>query len=136
MVKPREAVELDPTPEDILSVWGKEIIAQNIDKFFGSAGSHATEKFTSEGSWINRAPKGLLEESLELAGLNSQGVRGLPKPSFQEEGFYLTGKPYVSQVSKEKPYSPAPFLSGGLEDTEMDGCRCGRVGERRKRGAR
>lgn len=111
MVKPREAVDLDPAPKDILSVWGKEITAQNIDKFFGSVGSQETKKYTPEGCWSNRSSKGLLEESLELVGLNSQGVRGLLEPNPQEEGFHLTGEPFIRQVSKEKPSSPALFLS-------------------------
>lgn len=90
MVKPREAVDLDPTPEDILLVWGKEVNTQNIERFFGSAGSHALAEFTVEGSWSNRAAKGLLEESLELAGLHSKGGKGVKASGSQEKGFHLT----------------------------------------------
>lgn len=58
MVKPREAVDLESAPEDILSVWGKEVTAKNIDKFFGSTGSHASEDFTLEGSCSKRVTGG------------------------------------------------------------------------------
>ena len=44
MVNLSEAVELDPEPEDILSVWGKDLTTQNIKWFFGTSGHHGILK--------------------------------------------------------------------------------------------
>lgn len=35
MVNHRDAIDLEPAPEDLLSVWGKEVTAQNLARFFG-----------------------------------------------------------------------------------------------------
>jgi len=39
MVFHNEAVDLDPAPEDILSVWGKDVNEQTLDEFFGQGKS-------------------------------------------------------------------------------------------------
>lgn len=51
MVSSSELVDLDPEMEDILSVWGKEPSAQNIERYFG-------------GYELSRS-KSLLQKSLE-----------------------------------------------------------------------
>lgn len=68
MVFHNEAVYLDPALEDILSVWGKEVTDQNLDKFFGQVGNSASATFPAGGPWSSKSPKVSLEESLVLAG--------------------------------------------------------------------
>lgn len=36
MVNPADVLALDPEVEDILSMWGKDITAQNVEHYFGS----------------------------------------------------------------------------------------------------
>lgn len=122
MVIQNEAVDLDPAPEDILSVWGKEVNAQNIDKFFGQVGSHASANFSVGGSWSNKASKGLLEESLELAGLLGNSGRDPRESGSQEKECALKENPYGTLGGKVLSPSKVFCPSGGLErDLEICG---------------
>lgn len=76
MVNPREAVDLDPALEDILSVWGKDQTTQNIEWCFGSAGSQGYEKLPPGEIGVNRFSKGSLEGHLDLAGLHNLDAKG------------------------------------------------------------
>lgn len=82
MVKPSEAVDVEPAPEDLLSMWGKEISEKNVGKYFGKEGSLA-----AGSPWIKSPSDALLEESLILAGeLGISGGRkeGLINPVEEE----------------------------------------------------
>lgn len=49
MVNPADLVDLDPEPEDILSMWGKDITAQNVEHYFGAIELSRLEALTQAG---------------------------------------------------------------------------------------
>jgi len=48
MVNPSELIDQDPAMEDILSVWGKDPTAQNLQRYFGVIESYNTDPLSSE----------------------------------------------------------------------------------------
>lgn len=109
MVKPYEVVDVEPAPEDLISMWGKEVSEKNVGKYFGHEGS-----FAAGGPWSKNPSGGFLEESLILAGEfgNSGGRKGVSTDTL-EDGLRKEKGPLVRKApSPSKAFSP----SGGLED--------------------
>lgn len=77
-------------------------------------------------TWKNWKAIGLLEESLGLAFLSSQGATTLSSPHgpiIQEAVFTQAEYQHYHHVSTVKPLSPKHFFSGGLEDVFSCGLR-------------
>lgn len=68
------------------------------------------------GSWSNKASKGLLEESLELAGLLGNSGRDPRESGSQEKECALKENPYGTLGGKVLSPSKVFCPSGGLED--------------------
>jgi len=116
MVNGCEAVEIDPAPEDILSVWGKDTSEQNLDKYFGKVGGHSNVSFAGSGAWSSFLAKGLQDESLELAG----GIGKFGKSSEEIGPHARTGSAEGGNIFSTYSKFPSPTKlhcpSGGLED--------------------
>lgn len=116
MVNPREIVDLDPATEDILSIWGKDLTAQNLEWYFRSLSSQGNGSFSSGGLRNNMPSKVSLEGNLDLSGFRSQGIKGFQEVCIPEENDLQVRISHPIQESKGKPFSMGSFLSGGLED--------------------
>lgn len=116
MVISGESVDLDPTPEDLLTVWGQEVNAQTLRELLGKSEGHGAVKARGAASRAQSYAKVLLEESRDLSG--NQGLAG------QEDVDGFLGYAQNRRGSKGlvdssgKPLSPSriPYSSGGLED--------------------
>lgn len=113
MVIPGEYVELDPEPENILSVWGKEISTQNLDLFFrgdsllkdmkGSADLKILKPNASEGVDLKR------NQGLDERRCKEDQARVAEEGQKSED---LS----VTHVSTQIDPPGAQFSYGGLED--------------------
>lgn len=65
MVNSDELIDLDPAMEDILSVWGKDPTAQNIERYFGTVETLSSTPLSPEPLRLNQS---LLQSSKELEG--------------------------------------------------------------------
>lgn len=116
MVISSESVELDPSPEDLLTVLGKEITAQSLGEFFGKSEGYGSAAVAGAGSRASYFAKGLLEESWEPSGsLRVIGSDPVKELQISESNVWgrkgidaLPGK----SLSPSKTFCP----SGGLED--------------------
>lgn len=115
MVKHWEALDLEPSPEDILSVWGKELTAQNVDWYFGAVGSQGCVKPSVEGTVYNISPRVSLEERLDPEVQGKSDTKGLQEESLRNE-YSHCAIPRLIQGRRGKGLISSPILSGGLED--------------------
>lgn len=106
-----EVVDLDPAPEDILLVWGKDVSEENLDKFFGQGENTEPANFPAGGLWSSKPPlvqspfsPGALGKSRVFTGVS--GVREKKRPQTEK------GLPAGKFLSPSKIFCP----SGGLED--------------------
>ena len=114
MVKQRDAVELDPKPDDILSVWGLEVTDQNIERYIRPAALPGGKKCAFGAGRKHGKYLGLLEESLGLSYLeNSEGQELEGRQTSLLLGNYAVGNA-VFQVSSNVPSLPKEFLFWGL----------------------
>ena len=67
MVNPNELVDLDSDMEDILSIWGKDPTAQNIERYFRSSGTFKSGTLSPEPLKINQSFLQLSKEIKENA---------------------------------------------------------------------
>lgn len=63
MVNPNDYVDLEPAPEDILSVWGLELTQQNLVKVVLLARSPLDKSFGMKLNYKNAGGLALLEET-------------------------------------------------------------------------
>lgn len=114
MVKPNEAVDLNPAPEDILTMWGKEVTAQNVVKFFGSDGCHAPADLATEGVWSIQGTKVQSETEVGWAGPGIKGRKGLQAPVISEND--LSQDPAFPHGCKRRTIAGTVRMQGELED--------------------
>lgn len=111
MVKHEDAIYLEPAPEDLLSVWGKEVTAQNLARFFGGLAEAVPAE---EDAWTF---KGLPEYLGGKADVDVSATKGRKEHSHP---LHLEKSPLQVSVgihgNKLKPLSGPPRFSGGLED--------------------
>lgn len=113
-------LDLDPAMEDILSVWGKDPTAQNVERYFGVPDFLISDPPSSESQW-NSQVSPLSAKKVEGIEHLYQTFKDLQQSS-KEGGI----KPHVSprnlhQTSKGKSTYIGPVLSGGLEDIVLFG---------------
>lgn len=106
-----EAVDLEPAPEDILSVWGKDVNEQTLDEFFGHGKSIEPGICAAGGL---RSSKFYLEQGSFLTGASGKfGVcSGLSDAREKESSQPEKGSPAGKISSPSKVFCQ----SGGLED--------------------
>lgn len=129
MVNPNELVDLDPKMEDILSVWGKDPTARNIERYFGAPESFRSEILTPESLKIKQS---FLQLSKEFEGnvYYHQDSNVSQQTSRPDEDALHAGLRQSSQSIKGKSFSEGPFHSGGIEDIVNFGSSSGQRSER------
>jgi len=115
MVNPNELVDLDSDMEDILSIWGKDPTAQNIERYFRSSGTFRSGTLSPEPLKINQSFLQLSKEIKEnaFAHQDFQASQQTSRPS--EDGLHAGFRQSI-HGTKGKSLSVEPVLSGGLED--------------------
>lgn len=124
MVNADEGIDLDPSMEDILSVWGEDPTPQNIKHFFGTVEALATRPFSSEPEKLTHFPSILPKDRHETTIAFQEGKPHLSSQSTSQRTSQnnLINPP----LGSKGPQGPAKsVLSGGLEDFVILGAKLG-----------
>lgn len=115
MVNHSKFVDLDPASEDILSVWGKDLTARNLEWYFGAPGGHGNGSFSPGGLRNTRQLIDSLTGNQDLGGSSCHGIKGLQVENSPEENELHSRSPTPSKTVKVS-YSPlAPFYQEDLK---------------------
>ena len=64
VVVEQDPVDLDPTSEELLPVWGHEVSAKNLERYIPAIGDTGMKNKDPKGAWGISNDAALLEESL------------------------------------------------------------------------
>ena len=120
MVNPAELVDLDPTLEDILSMWGKDITAQNVEHYFGVFELSRLEELSHNETplfLLLDKEAGSVAHNTCIAAVSKQVGREIVSRGADEEGLPID--------PKGKAVSPRFLLSKGFEDLSNLGLSAG-----------
>lgn len=112
MENPNELVDIEPEMEDILSVWGKDISARNIERYFGGYESSRSETRVQKSTEIKLPPLQFLKDREGNASKHQESPFS-QRPGRLDEGVRHANFPQ-GYSNKGKPHMAGFSNSGGL----------------------
>ena len=114
-----ELVDLEPTPEDLLTVWGHDVSVQNLERFFPQRFVKQEVKSIEPGAVISSIRSAFLEgvksKKGDCVAFPSQGFRSVGESSVKNVS-EATGPLFSNSGPDFSDIIRFPTLSGGLAD--------------------